>query len=101
MRRISYTQANLQADIFIQAMSVVMEIPGDWHTSLNMLQSIYTLYYDGFLDGFQELLKFKRIGKDIRSCYFQASRLMKLVHHELMRFFIHSYVASRGESQAD
>ena len=101
LRRITYTQANLQADVFLQAMSVVMEIPGDWHTSLNMLQSIYTLYYDGFLDGFQELLKFKRIGKDIRSCYFQASRLVKLVHNELMRFFIHSYVSSRSESHAD
>ena len=44
-RRISYTHANIQAEVFLQALSVVMEAPGDWHTGLNKLQSIYNLYH--------------------------------------------------------
>ena len=85
LRKITYTEANLQADIFVKSLSVVMEIPGDWHASMSMLTSIHNLYYDGFLDCFQELLKWKRIHKDVRSCYFQAMRLTTFVHDELMR----------------
>ena len=55
-RKISYSMANMQAKIFLQALECVVEIPGDWHTGLNMLTSIYNMYYHGFLDQFQELL---------------------------------------------
>ena len=72
MRQIAYTQGNLQAGVFTKVMSVVMDALVDWYTSLNMLQLIYTLYYGRLLDSCQELLKFKIISKDIRSCYFQA-----------------------------
>ena len=101
LRKITYTEANLQADIFVKSLSVVMEIPGDWHASMSMLTSIHNLYYDGFLDCFQELLKWKRIHKDVRSCYFQAMRLTTFVHDELMRFFIHQFVSSRIDHPSD
>ena len=54
--RLSYSAANIQADVFLKALTQVMPFPGDWHTSLNMLTSIYKLYYDGFLDQFQSML---------------------------------------------
>ena len=30
--KISYTQANIQAEIFLKALSCIVEAPGDWHT---------------------------------------------------------------------
>ena len=52
-RNISYTQANVQAEVFLKALEGVVEAPGDWHTGLNMLTLIYNLYYHGFLEQFQ------------------------------------------------
>ena len=39
-RKISYYVVSLQSEIFLQALEVVVEILGDWHTCLNMLTSI-------------------------------------------------------------
>ena len=33
-RRITYLADNVQADIFLKALTVVMDIPGDWHAGL-------------------------------------------------------------------
>ena len=81
---------------FLKALTVVQEVPGDWHTSLHMLASIYNLYDHCFLEEFQGLLHWKNINKDVRSCYFQASRLVTFVHDELRRFFIHQFVSERA-----
>ena len=54
-RKISYTQANVQAEVFLKALSCIVEAPGDWHTGMNMLTSIYNMYYHGFLEHFQPL----------------------------------------------
>ena len=54
-RKISYRAANVQAEMFLQALDCVVELLGDWHTGLNSLTTIYKLYYVGFLDQFQEL----------------------------------------------
>ena len=100
-RQISYSAANVQAEIFLQALDCVVELPGDWHTGLNTLTSIYNLYYVGFLDQFQDHLYWKRINKDVRSCYYQAQRLVTFVHDELMRFFVHQFVATRERTEED
>ncbi len=100
-RRISYTTANIQSEVFLQALTVVMEAPGDWHSGMNMLQSIYNVYYPGFLDQFQGLLNWKRVTKEVRSCYFQASRLVTFVSDELMRFFLHQFIAERTTAPED
>ena len=42
-QKVSYTVANLQSEVFIQALSRDVQLPGDWHTGLNMLQSIYNM----------------------------------------------------------
>ena len=94
-RKISYCAANVQAEMFLQALDCVVELPGDWHTGLNSLTTIYNLYYVGFLDQFQDHLHRKRINKDVRSCYFQAQRLVTFVHDELTRFWVHQFVGTR------
>ena len=85
-RKISYYVVSLQSEIFLQALEVVVEILGDWHTCLNMLTSIYSLYYAGFPDQFQALLGWKKVNKDVCPCYFQASCLVTFISDELMRF---------------
>ena len=94
-RRLSYSSANVQADVFLKALSRVMSAPGDWHTGLNMLTSIYKFYYDGFLDQFQSLLGWQRIEKDVRNNYHQSLRLVTFVHDELYRVLLHKFVATR------
>ena len=83
-RRITYSNASIQAEIFLKALSVVMTFPGDWHSGLNMAQTVFNYCYTGFLDEFQSLLQWKRINKEVSSCYFQATRLITFVHDELI-----------------
>ena len=61
------------------------------------ITSIYNLYYTGFLDQFQELLGWKQISKEPRSCYYQCTRLVTFVAEELTRFFMHSFINGRGQ----
>ena len=44
-RHISFSHASVQADVFIEAISVVMALPGDWHAGLSMAQLICTYCY--------------------------------------------------------
>ena len=89
-RRISHSTSSIQSEVFIKALSVVMQLPYDWHTGLNMAQSIYNYCYVGFLDQFQELLAWKRISKDVSKNNFQSTRLITFVHDEMIRFFLTS-----------
>jgi hypothetical protein len=68
-RRITYSNASIQAEIFLKALSVVMTFPDDWHSGLNMAQTVFNYCYTGFLDEFQSLLQWKRINKEVSSCY--------------------------------
>jgi hypothetical protein len=42
--RLSFEQSSWQAEIFLDAFKLVMFLPGDWHTGLNMLMSIYKFF---------------------------------------------------------
>ena len=53
-RQISYSAANVQAEILLEALDCVVKFPGDWYTGLNTLSSIYNLYYAGLIDLFQD-----------------------------------------------
>ena len=97
-RRISYSAANVQSEIFLKALTVVMDLPGDWHAGLCKVQSIFNYCYVGFLDQFQDHLDWKRISKDVSSCYYQATRLMTFVFDELTRFFAHQYISERVDT---
>ena len=94
-RRTTFSDASVQAEVFLKAMSVVMTLPGDWHSGLNIAQSIFSYSYHGFLEEFQQMLGWKRINKDVSSSYFQSTRLIMFVFEELTRFFVHQYVSEK------
>ena len=83
-RRISYYVANVQAKIFLKAITVVMDVPGVWYAGLAMAQSIFNVCYVGLLDQFQDLLGWKKVNDKVSSCYYQATRLVIFVFYELM-----------------
>jgi hypothetical protein len=41
---LSFEESSLQAEIFLDAFHKVMFLPGDWHTGMNMLQSVFKLF---------------------------------------------------------
>ena len=94
-RRISYSVANLQGEMFLKAVSTIMDLPGDWHAGLAMAQSIYNIYFVGFLDQFMDLLGWNKIYFEVSKCYYQATRLITFVHDELHRFLTHQFIAER------
>ena len=93
-RKLSYDKAAEQAAVYMDARSVVIDLPGDWHAGLAMLKAIYTLFYDGFLKPFQEALGWKRINLDVGACYFQAVRLAGYTADELTRLLMYEYVST-------
>jgi len=46
---LSFKQFSWQAEIFLDAFKLVMFLPGDWHTGLNMLLSIYKIFWSDLL----------------------------------------------------
>ena len=101
VRDMQERRANIQSEVFLKALTVIQEVPGDWHTGVNMLSSIYNVYYHGFLEEFQGLLhwKWENVKKDVRSCYFQVSWLATFVHDELCQLFIHIFVSDCGRHE--
>ena len=97
--RTTFSTDNAQAEIFLEAISVVMPLLGDWHTGLNYAQAIFNYCYHGFLEEFQDMLGWKRINKDVSSCYYQATRLITFVFEEMIRFLVHQYAECRGKRQ--
>ncbi len=76
---LSFEESSLQAEIFLDDFDKVIFLPGIWHTGMNMLQSIYKVFWTNLLKPLRDILGWKRISKDICGCYFQASRLVKYV----------------------
>ena len=42
-RKISYSVANIQGEVFLQAVTVIMDLSGNWHTRLNIFPSRFTM----------------------------------------------------------
>ena len=84
-------------NLFLNAFKKIMFLPGDWHTGMNMLQSIYKLFREDLLKPNRDLLKWKKISKDICQCYFQALRLVQysndVVSSYLIRLYLHCYLS--------
>jgi hypothetical protein len=89
---LSFKESSLQAEIFIEAFDHVMLLPGDWHMGMNMLQSIYKLFWTDLLEPFHDLLWWQQISKDIRGCYFQASRLVQYANDVIYSYLICLYI---------
>ncbi len=79
-RFLSFEESSIRAEIFLEAFDKVMLLPGDWHTGMIMLQSIYKLFWTDLLKPLRDILGWKRIAKGVWSCYFQASRLVKFTN---------------------
>ena len=42
-RPLTFEESSMQAEIFLESFQNIMFLPGDWHTGMNMLQSIYSV----------------------------------------------------------
>ncbi len=71
-----------------------MFLPGDWHTGMYMLQSIYKVFWTDILSPIKSFLGWKRISKDVRGCYFQAARLVRYIHNVFSTYLLRCFVSS-------
>jgi len=95
-RELSFSQSSYLAEMFIDVLSQVMIMPGDWHAGLAMLQSIVTLFWDGIIGPIAiDLLCWKRIGPDTRKCYFTTCRVVIYIANEMVRMFQYEMVSAR------
>jgi cupin superfamily acireductone dioxygenase involved in methionine salvage len=100
-RSLSFEESSMQAQIFLNASNRVMFLPGDWHTGMNMLQSIYKIFWADILKPFRDLLKWKRISNDVRGCYFQASQLVQYSNDVVSSYLIRLYISRYHEKYDD
>ena len=68
---------------------------------MNMLQSIFKVWYTPLLSKFQTLLGWKRIQADVRGCYYQASRLVNFVYDEMLRYLMHLFISDNMQKYKD
>jgi hypothetical protein len=97
-RSLSFEETSIQAEIFLEAFDKVMFLPGDWHTGMNMLQSIYKLFWTNLLRPLRDLLGGKRTSKDVRLCYYQASRLVKYTNNVVSSYLIQAFISHHVSS---
>jgi hypothetical protein len=45
----TFEESSMQAEIFLESFQNIMFLPGDWHTGMNMLQSIYKVFWTDIL----------------------------------------------------
>ena len=93
-RPLTFEESSMQAEIFLDSFKNVMFLPGDWHTGMNMLQSIYKVFWTDILSPMKSFLGWKRISKDVRGCYFQAARLVRYLHNVLSTYLLRCFVSS-------
>ena len=86
----------VELDTFVNTMKRLHVKPGDWYAGLTMLQSIMNTFWDGFLQPIVKRLGWKRIRQDCRDCYFQASRCIRYVYHELIKILMEHYVSEKS-----
>jgi hypothetical protein len=92
------SDASIQLNEFEKALATVQTLPGDWHTGLNMLQSTFKTYCKLLLDPSRDMLDWKRVNDEVKCCYYQASRLVKLPNDELHRFTMKDFVSKHWET---
>jgi hypothetical protein len=90
-----YSELSNQLLVFDQALSQVMDLPGDWHAGLSMLSSIVSLFYESLLKPVADMLKWKRVNKERNKCYYQTSRLVSIIHQQLLKMTWQRYVSER------
>ena len=94
-RPLTFEESSMQAEVFLDSFQNVMFLPGDWHTGMNMLQSIYKVFWTDILGPMKSFLGWKRISKDVRGCYFQAARLVRYIHNVMSTYLLRCFVSFR------
>jgi hypothetical protein len=84
----------MQAEIFLQSFHNIMFLPRDWHLEVNMLQSIFKVFWVDILNPMKKFLGWKRISRDIPGSYFQAARLICYVHNVMSTHLLCCYVSA-------
>jgi hypothetical protein len=91
-RPMSLEEASIQSEVFLDAVLDTQFLPGDWHTSLNMLQSIFNVHWHWLLSPLKDMLKWCRISVDVCGCYYQASKLVMLTNQSFKAYLIQAVV---------
>eukprot|EP00956_Cyclotella_meneghiniana_P027041 scaffold59842_cov59-Cyclotella_meneghiniana.AAC.2 len=75
MKGRGFTELSHQLSVFDQALSRVMDLPGDWHASLSMLQAIISLFYDALLYPILHgMLGWNRFKRETNKCYYTSAQ---------------------------
>ena len=82
------------AAVIEAALEKLVVIPGDWHAGLCMLQSIFDIYWEGFLQPFSRVNKTSRVSKDVSQNYYTSSKLVLYVRESLIANMMHGFVSS-------
>ena len=93
-RPLTFEESSMQAEIFLESFQNIMFLPGDWHTGMNMLQSIYKVFWTDILNPIKSFLGWKQISKDVRGRYFQAAHLVRYIHNVLSTYLLRCFVSS-------
>eukprot|EP00956_Cyclotella_meneghiniana_P024622 scaffold49684_cov59-Cyclotella_meneghiniana.AAC.1 len=89
-----FTELNHQLQVFDKVLSRVMDIPGDWHAGLSMLQAIITLFYDSLLyPVIHDMLGWKRFNRETNKCYYVSARAVILLKNVLYRVSFERFIA--------
>jgi hypothetical protein len=96
-----FEETSIQSEIFLEAFNKVLFLPGNWHTGMNMLQSIYKLFWTNLLKPLRDLLGWKRISKDVWSCYYQALQLVKYTNNVVSSYLIQAFISHHILSYED
>jgi hypothetical protein len=92
-RPLTFEESSVQAEIFLESFNNIMFLPGDWHTGMNMLQTIYKVFWVDILNPMKIMLGWKCISRDIHGCYFQAARLVRNIHKAMSTYLLRCYVS--------
>ena len=93
-RSLTFEESSMQAEIFLESFQNIMFLPGNWHTSMNMLQSFYKVFWTNILSPIKSFFGWKRISKDVQGCYFQAAHLVRNIHNVLSTYLLRCSVSS-------
>ena len=85
----------IEKEVFKDTLSRLIIHPGDWHAGLTCLQTVYNIFWDDILCSVCKKLKWKRVGKDVRDCYFNASRLLRYTYHQLLKILMQNYISEQ------
>jgi hypothetical protein len=99
-RPLMFQESSMQAEIFLESFQNIMFLLGDWHTSMNMLQTIYKVFWVDILNPMKTFLGWKCTSNDIRCCYFKAARLVRYIHNAMSTYLLRCYVSAMYDNIA-